>query len=158
MRLTSAHSLFSSSALRSVCGRGLDQRQVGHVVLVLHSGPAFSRECAGLPGARLRGPTLKPGSSGRRRRELSVRNCRGPHPLWGGDHQHYWSEPRERSSLLEQPQMLRLYSKHQGEITLKTGKTRAAAPLYRLHFNFSHASVVTLWLSLSNEGKEQLLT
>lgn len=53
-------SLSSTSALRSVGGRSVDQRQVGHVLLVLHTGPACSCNHGGRSRAGHRGQTLKP--------------------------------------------------------------------------------------------------
>lgn len=61
---------------RSVCGRSFDQRQVGHVLLVLHAGSASSRAHAGR--APRRGQTLRP----RRptRLQLGARVCLDEHP------------------------------------------------------------------------------
>lgn len=66
---------------RSVCGRGFDQRQVGHVLLVLHAGSASSGAHAGR--APRGGQTLRP----RRptRLQLSARVGLDEHPGPGGE-------------------------------------------------------------------------
>lgn len=102
--------LFSTSALRSVGGRSVDQRQVSHVVLVLHAGPTCSRtpDRTGHGGETLKPePSWSCWSSGccewspscflmkdeifgiknskrtrGRRSGLDWTNCTAPDPLW----------------------------------------------------------------------------